>query len=660
MDEDTRAAIAKVTAVSPNGAVRGTGFLVAPDLVATALHNVADRKQTPLKPFEQIKLEFPGYVGTATLVEYDRDADCAILRCEQPPPPTKYKPLALQALERSGGEWETWGFPNLQRLDGLTVNGDVTNHLGELEGQSVIQLYSKQLAAGIGGDARGLSGSPVLMRNVVVGLMRFALGAEDRTAGGVVYACPARFLAALNKEKSLKIQAMPKVTTLLNPAQMSALIPLYVAEFGEQHDTLEYIIWYALGADLEDIIHPDSPFPEIVSSLVAWANGQGSGPIEALLRATLGALPNSRVLRGFFQAQNLSAVMQPINVGTQIFNATMTLNTLSVLAKLRPDVQAIAGMYTEDFATILQQLRVIELYKGLHNILHKLQFKLEAIELALSSPASDAKANEKLERYAGEIVDLAQDAEGKIDALKGQVDGLNPAETERGWIDWLRARAAEMKEVAQPSASEEERGQVYTSLRSQVNQAAPQINRALAEAAGRLRFVNLVDMIDAVISRATPTDPEIRTMINGASAVGALRISVAGLIKEHFSWQRVSSDLEGAKSSIRHQPQGKVFEWPAFEQRVRGLCAISPTAVWAIRLLGYLDSWAKATPNSKPEADEKKAGQIAFLTFSGACNDRFYDVDDAVKDMSEKIVQLADPLRDLLAAARPPIAGQTP
>ena len=660
MDKDTRSAIAKVTAVSPKGAVRGTGFLVAADLVATALHNIADRKETPLKPFEQIKLEFPDYATAATLLEYDRDADCAILRCEQPPPPAKYRPLALQALERSGGEWETWGFPNLQRLDGLTVNGDVTNHLGELEGQSVIQLYSKQLAAGIGGDARGLSGSPVLMRNVVVGLMRFALGAEDRTAGGVLYACPAGFLAALNKENGLKVQAMPKVAALLNPDQLSGLVPLYVAEFEGKHDTLEYIVWYALGAELEDIIHPDSPFAEIVSSLVAWTNGQGSGPIEALLRATLAALPNSKALREFLQAQKLSAVMQPVNVGTLIFNTTMTLNTLSALATLRPDVRDIAAMYAEDFATILQQLRVIELYKGLHNILHKLQFKLEAIEFALSSPPSDARANEKLERYAGEIADLAQDAEGKIDAMKGQVDGLNPAETERGWIEWLRARAAEMKEVALPSASQEDRGQVYTSLRSQVNQAAPQINRALAEAAGRLRFVNLVDMIDAVISRAPPTGPDIRTMINGASAVGALRICVAGLIKEHFSWQRVSSDLEGAKSSIRHQPQGKIFEWPAFEQRVRALCAISPTATWAMRLLGYLDSWIKATPNSKPEADEKKAGQIAFLTFSGACNDRFYDVDDAVKDVSEKIIQLAEPLKDLLAAAKPPTAGQTP
>jgi V8-like Glu-specific endopeptidase len=41
MDE-FRAAIAKITIEGTN--VRGTGFLVAPDMVATALHVVADRK----------------------------------------------------------------------------------------------------------------------------------------------------------------------------------------------------------------------------------------------------------------------------------------------------------------------------------------------------------------------------------------------------------------------------------------------------------------------------------------------------------------------------------------------------------------------------------------------------------------------------------------
>jgi hypothetical protein len=74
-------------------------------------------------------------------------------------------------------------------------------------------------------------------------------------------------------------------------------------------------------------------------------------------------------------------------------------------------------------------------------------------------------------------------------------------------------------------------------------------------------------------------------------------------------------------------------------------------------LLTYLDKWIAATPSAKPGPDEKKAGQMAFATFYGACNDRFYDVDDAVKDMSEKIVLLTDPLRDLLDAVRPRNAG---
>lgn len=221
MDQNIRAAIARITAVGPKGPVRGTAFLVAGDLVATALHNVADRREDPFRPFEQISLQFPGHATEATLVDHDREADCAVLRCTHPPPAELHQPLSLRPLERSGDEWEAWGYPNLQRKDGLTVNGVIDNHLGELNNGKVIQLSCKQLAAGVGGDARGLSGGPVLVRDQVVGLLRFALGAEDRTAGGTLYACPIQKLIG---KAGLLIQAAPKVTALLTDAQLAMLI----------------------------------------------------------------------------------------------------------------------------------------------------------------------------------------------------------------------------------------------------------------------------------------------------------------------------------------------------------------------------------------------------------------------------------------------------
>ncbi|KQX52448.1 MULTISPECIES: trypsin-like serine peptidase [unclassified Ensifer] len=188
MDQKTRDAIAKVTVTRPDGAGRGTAFLITKDLVATALHTVADRREEIPAPYGPIVLEFPGHTTQAELVGYDREADCAVLRCVNPP---RTAPLQMRGLGRSGDPWQTWGYPNLQSLNGLALDGEVTTTHGELYGEkNIIQLFCNQLAAGLGADARGLSGSPVLANDRVVGIMRFALGPDERVAGGVLYACP--------------------------------------------------------------------------------------------------------------------------------------------------------------------------------------------------------------------------------------------------------------------------------------------------------------------------------------------------------------------------------------------------------------------------------------------------------------------------------------
>ncbi|WP_051505808.1 serine protease [Mesorhizobium sp. WSM2561] len=210
MNKNIRAAIAKIT-VGREISVRGTAFLIEKNLVATALHCVADHDvEVPLdgdtpKWLGTINLEFPGHATTATPLRWNYTADCVLLKCDGPP---TSQPLPLQALPRSRGHWETFGFPNMQPLDGIAIDGRVTNHSGELYGTPAIQLYSKQLAAGIGGDPRGFSGGPVLVRNGVVGLVRFALGPEDRSVAGTAYACPSEFLAEL--DPTLKVRAMPK------------------------------------------------------------------------------------------------------------------------------------------------------------------------------------------------------------------------------------------------------------------------------------------------------------------------------------------------------------------------------------------------------------------------------------------------------------------
>ena len=458
------------------------------------------------------------------------------------------------------------------------------------------------------------------MRDVVVGMMRFALGEEDRTIGGVVYACPAKFFADLDPEGVLSVHEMPTVQTVLSDAEVKALIPVYVKEFIDEHNTLGTIVRFCLGFDLDQVTDPGQQFETVVTHLLTWANQQGAGPTEALLHATLRARPANAELREFCK-KHAPEALDPVNVGDLIFTIIQALRVLTGLVRTSAPANAIACSYRSDVQVVLQQVHIVEQYKALHNILHNLQYKLEAIDLALSSRRPTSRTMSGWCVTPGEIGDHAQDAEERI-------RGLATEQSEMTWINALKARSDEILEVANPEANMDDRGQVYTTLRSAVTRAAPQINRSLAEAAGKLGLRNLVGMIDEVVSTTNPSAVEMQDLTNGAAAIGMLRICVAGLIREHFAWQAVSTELEGAKNSIRHQPQGKIHDWPLFERRLRALCGMYPEAPWSKRLLERLDKWIAATPNAQPLPTEKTKGKIALFDFSGACNDRFYRLDE--------------------------------
>jgi len=223
MDE-FRDAIARITI--ENTEVRGTGFLVAPDLVATALHVVADREtEPPIFPSGKITLHFQGRFGTG-LQDYDvaaevvhnrwnQDADCVLLECKGSVDgrPT----IPLRGLSQSDGQWKTYGYPESQPIDGMVWDGKVNTTYGRLTSsyatrrapyEPVLQLYSDQAAAGTGGLPKGLSGAPVMVGIAAVGLLRTSLLEGEQVHAGTLYACSAKDIVELWPERLKLLPAL--------------------------------------------------------------------------------------------------------------------------------------------------------------------------------------------------------------------------------------------------------------------------------------------------------------------------------------------------------------------------------------------------------------------------------------------------------------------
>jgi len=85
VDTRIRQAIARIDVVQGGkSGSRGTGFLVAPDLVLTAFHVVADRGAPGVSLYPgQITLTFPTHATPATVVDglADPRTDWILLRC---------------------------------------------------------------------------------------------------------------------------------------------------------------------------------------------------------------------------------------------------------------------------------------------------------------------------------------------------------------------------------------------------------------------------------------------------------------------------------------------------------------------------------------------------------------------------------------------------
>lgn len=186
MNQDVRRAIARINA----GTARGTGTLVAPDLVLTALHVVANRTVDPPEFYPGVTLTFPDGTSDGQLIDglWDRNEDWILIRVLTPPPGVQPVPLADAPAD--GEAWSTFGFPEANKRDGMALTGTITNRQGTLDGTWAMQLYSQEAAAGGGAPVPGLSGGPVIIDDAIVGVMRFALMKEGLTVAGTVYACP--------------------------------------------------------------------------------------------------------------------------------------------------------------------------------------------------------------------------------------------------------------------------------------------------------------------------------------------------------------------------------------------------------------------------------------------------------------------------------------
>ncbi|BAM89494.1 hypothetical protein S58_35010 [Bradyrhizobium oligotrophicum S58] len=673
MDE-FRDSIARITI---DGAeVRGTGFLVAPDLVATALHVVANRDDDPPSfPPGAIQLHFPGIDPPikAVVQAVNRDADCALLRCVDAKPLATRPTLVLRELSYPGDVFTSFGYPDTQFVDGMVWSGKIrdpnaqlTNFFpkGQVPYRPVLQLFSQEAAAP-GAAPQGLSGAPVIVGAAVVGLMRFALMRAGTSAAGTLYACSAADIVAL-APTILSLRPGPAQTVIITPAQIEKLLPLLDVAFASDLTSLRRVVRFSLGAEAERSLPAARSLTEYATGLLEILQQQGPGTIGVLLRGVLAARPTNE-LKAF--ASDISPyALEPVDDHTQVQDTHddcladtigIALTELTVLRD-RAEFQSIIRSYRADFERTRQQISILAKYKELHSCLHDVQEKFEQI----SETVNRMKDGEAVNSYVRDHVRFLHAA---VTTATSQLAGLPTADRERVWIQELDDCAAILKSVIFPQAEDPVDDSKLFGVPDRLEQtlsAATELNRDLVETAKFVRLDNLGDtmrLVEQQLGDVLQPDA-LQRLKDGYVAVGRLRARLSGLVAEHDEWQELNTALEAARNErTKHQPQAKFTSWKLFRNQLVGLCGTFPSELWAADLTAMMKPWMADTPPPEPRlatSAEKLDNQ--FVDFYKTCVDRFIDVDDELNRLCRRIVPFGLPLTVLTKLRQQPTqaAGQ--
>ncbi len=176
------------------GGDTGTGYLVAPDRVATCWHVV---KSVPVGG--EVEALFEHGTVRAKVLPADEERDAAVLALAEPI--TAARPLPLGGACQWKAPWDSFGYPGVGGGAGVPLEGIVTRPDGfDDRNRPSIVLRCEELSAGVAAPAGGFSGSPVVVNGVVVGHLKRIIQDKDfrgRPSFGLVWAAPVRAVTDL-------------------------------------------------------------------------------------------------------------------------------------------------------------------------------------------------------------------------------------------------------------------------------------------------------------------------------------------------------------------------------------------------------------------------------------------------------------------------------
>jgi hypothetical protein len=311
---------------------------------------------------------------------------------------------------------------------------------------------------------------------------------------------------------------------------------------------------------------------------------------------------------------------------------------MQVLARLMgdPAVQRSVAAFAADFETSSTQIDVLGRYKHLHDSLHNLQFECyNYIQETVRSAKKDSSNWDNLAQYDTTIRRI--------------IDGLNRS-TQDEQFDSFKPSIATLIQnlkVLLTAVRNPEASQIEAALQpiSRVLNTLPwRVNERLAEAARHARLPQLVAALTSVRHNLDKfgIDAARRDKFeNGLKALIDLNANLVSQIESHSKWQDIDVDLRLIEAGIERDFTELDSNWPDLKRKVSEL-SIDKCDPWAEDLADVSQRLEEAMNSNDPVRIRR-----SFYSYRSTMGYRFYQVDDALKELCGKLNRVGDPLKTI-------------
>jgi hypothetical protein len=312
-----------------------------------------------------------------------------------------------------------------------------------------------------------------------------------------------------------------------------------------------------------------------------------------------------------------------------------------------PDVAGPLRSWRDKLDELADGFERLKAYKTLHDCLQTIQIQLYTIDL--NKARDDPSALLMLQNQALQF-----------DIVTGSI-----SRGAQSLPDTALARRMEMKMVVDPltQAVHQLRDAILdldyhsaalalNTIRGLLRREPSRISGQLTAIAESLPISLLIEAIEQIIKKLNEQDPAMDVLNSALQSLHELLPRLQGQVSEHDMWQSIENELAAADQYIDRGSldamQDFQLHWKAVKLRIAPLWHANPQAPWATKSQKFSDAFEtifQDVAEAPSHADQLRQRYNMFRLEALA---RFYQVDNALDNLSGEIVEIGKPLNALL------------